>query len=69
MEKYKIAANEEFFFKTINQLKEGGVYGWISEQEIFTKRNGKLNGSDLALKKVSRIVSQFFFEKYFAKTD
>lgn len=64
---YQIKANEEFFNQTIRFLKEGGVWGWIAEQEVFTMYNGVLHGTDVALKKVSKIVSQQYFETHFAK--
>ena len=39
MEKYKIEANEQFFSQVLRFVKEGGVYGWPAEAEVFTKKN------------------------------
>ena len=65
MEKYKIEANEQFFLQVLRFVKEGGVYGWPAEAEVFTKKNGKLVGSPASINKVRGIVSEEFFTKTF----
>lgn len=62
---YQIKANEEFFSKMIQYLNDGGVWGWISEQETFTKVDGKLVGSAVAYNKVRKIVSRKFLTENF----
>ena len=54
MEKYKIEANEEFFSQVLRFVKDGGVYGWPAEAEVFTKKNGKLVGSPAGINKVRK---------------
>jgi hypothetical protein len=65
MENHKLRANEEFFIKTIEILREGGKYGWPATGHTFTKRCGKLLGSEAALAEVKKIVSGNFFQHYF----
>lgn len=62
---YQIKANEEFFSRMLNYLNEGGVWGWISEQEVFHKIDGKFVGSPAAFNKVRRIVSRKFLTENF----
>lgn len=65
MEPFKINANEQFFIKMIEVLKENGKYGWPATGHTFTKRGGKLLGSAEGLAEVKKIVSGNFFQHYF----
>lgn len=65
MEQYQINANEQFFTNIIRVLHEGGMWGWLSEGEALRKEGDKLLGSEAAINKVERIVSEEFFKKHF----
>lgn len=67
MEKYMIHTNELFFRNMLNYLKDGGVWGWPGEMELFRKKDGKLAGSKRALSKVQLIVSEEFFKEFFVE--
>ena len=65
MEQYQVEANEKFFNNILRVLHEGGMWGWLSEQEALKKVGDKLLGSQAAINKVERIVSEEYFKKHF----
>ena len=65
MEKYKIEANEKFFTNIMSLLHDGGKYGWIDQNEEFTKKDGKLFCDEKGYKAAKAIVSDEFFSKTF----
>lgn len=65
MEQYQIEANEKFFKKVIQYLKEGGVYAYPDAMETYTKEGGFLVGNAIALLKVKELVSPAFYNEYF----
>lgn len=65
MEDYQIKANEQFFKKVIQFLKEGGVYAYPDAMETYTKEGDFLVGNASALLKVKGLVSKEFYNKYF----
>jgi hypothetical protein len=65
MEQYQIEANEHFFKKVIQYLKEGGVYAYPDAMETYTKEGAFLVGNAIALLKVKELVSPAFYNKYF----
>ncbi len=65
MKAHEIKGNEEFFSHLIEILKEGGTWGWPAEGEYFILREGKYYGTTSGMKKVRKIISQEYYEKYF----
>lgn len=66
MEKFEKKMNEQFFENIFRVLNEGGKYGWINENKIFTKVNEKLVAEDNeAYEKVKQIVSKEYLNKRF----
>ena len=62
----QIAANEQFFLNTINMLNENGVWGYPAVQKFYTLRNGKLHGDAEGLEHVKPLVTENFYNTYFA---
>ena len=65
MKAHEIKGNEEFFTAMLEVLRDGGKWGWPSEQLEFTLRAGKYYGTPAGLSKVKKIVSPEYYEKYF----
>lgn len=65
MKAHEIKGNEEFFTVMLDVLKEGGKWIWIDEKEPFIQQGGKYYGSPAGLKKVKKIISPEYYEKYF----
>jgi len=58
-------ANEQFFTRVIQTLGEGGVYGWVSLNEIMIKKGNKLVCTKRAYEEVQHIVSEQYLKSNF----
>jgi len=65
MKQHEINGNEEFFTVMLDVLKDGGTWGWPSENEYFVLKEGKYYGTPAGLKKVKEIISPEYYKKYF----
>lgn len=61
----EIKANEDFFNRILNLLKENGKWAWPDTGALFTKVDGKLQGSPEGLQAVKNIVSPEYFDRHF----
>lgn len=57
--------NEKFFDRVLSTLNEGGVYGWVSQQEFMTKKANKLECTERAYNELRKIVTDDFLLKTF----
>jgi|LakMenEpi03Aug12_release.lakeMendotaPanAssembly.Ray.scaffolds.fasta_scaffold1924409_2 hypothetical protein len=55
--------NEMYFDKIIKYTKEGGIYMWPDEGEIYTIQNSNLFGSQSAIDKIRKITPSKFHSK------
>lgn len=65
----QLEVNEIFFAAVLQALGEGGIYEAPSLQEMFVIHEGKFAGKAIALEKISKIVSQEFFQEHFKLLD
>lgn len=65
MEDYKVKANEEFFEKVNDLLKDGGTYIFPAAEQTYTKKAGIYETTQEGLDAVNPLVSKEFFDTYF----
>jgi hypothetical protein len=56
-------ANEKHFEKCLKMIKEGGVYIWKDEFEVFNVNNRKFNIDHNQAKKVIQLVTPKWFKE------